>query len=183
MSQHLQAPLDQQPRSAALATNPVALSHCRGVDSRRTRAVPYSPDGDRRCNSNSLRTAGGSSCSLLPRSTAPCRCSALLPKAAYWADVKVASRARSASSMPVEAGRSCSDCRLACTLKAAPADCRLSLPALPLRPDSAVACLQAPASTHEPWPMGYVPTSASRWLITRLGYMAYGLLACRRFVF
>jgi hypothetical protein len=32
MSQHLQAPLplDQQPRSAALATNPVALSHCRG---------------------------------------------------------------------------------------------------------------------------------------------------------
>lgn len=118
MSQHLQAPLDQQPRSAALATNPVALSHCRGVDSRRTRAVPYSPDGDRRCNSNSLRTAGGSSCSLLPRSTAPCRCSALLPKAAYWADVKVASRARSASSMPVEAGRSCTHCRLACTLKA-----------------------------------------------------------------
>lgn len=177
MSQHLQAPLDQQPRSAALATNPVALSHCRGVDSRRTRA------GDRRCNSNSLRTAGGSSCSLLPRSTAPCRCSALLPKAAYWADVKVASRARSASSMPVEAGRSCTHCRLACTLKAGARRLQTVAAALPLRPDSAVACLQAPASTHEPWPMGYVPTSASRWVITRLGYMSYGLLACRRFVF
>ena len=52
MSQHLQAPLDQQPRSAALATNPVALSHCRGFAADPCRPVqsrrrPTTADGGR----------------------------------------------------------------------------------------------------------------------------------------
>jgi hypothetical protein len=100
-----------------------------------------------------------------PGGRVPLLCS-LLPKAAYWADVKVASRARSASSMQVEAGRSCSDCRLACTLKAAPADCRLQNvagsrfrcgPTRPLPPGSSIHA-RAMAHAHVCFPMGHYPS-------------------------